>query len=39
MLVKKQAVKGRWSESFQGLLNVEEDREAEIVALGRRKRE
>ena len=34
-LVEKEAVKERWTEYFEGLLNVEEDREAEIAAVGR----
>ena len=35
MLVEKEAVKERWAEYFEGLLNVEEDRKSEIVAVGR----
>ena len=38
MLVGKEAFKERWVEYFEGLLNVEEDREAEIVAIGRKNR-
>ena len=31
VLVKKDAVKKRWADYFEGLLNVEEDREVVIV--------
>ena len=34
-LVETEAVKKRLAEYFEKLLNVEEDREAEIVAVGR----
>ena len=34
-LVEMEAVKERWAEYFEGLLNVEKDREAEIVAMER----
>ena len=36
MLVEKEAVKERWTEYFKGLLNVEEDRKAEIVTVGKK---
>ncbi len=35
MLTEKEAVRKRWAEYFEGLLNVEEDREPEIVPVGR----
>ena len=35
MLVEKDEVRERWAEYFEGLLNVNEGREAEIVAVGR----
>ena len=35
MVVEKEAVKVRQAQYFEKLLNVEEDREAKIVALGR----
>ena len=35
MLVEKKAVKERWVEYFDGLLNVEEDREADIIVVGK----
>ena len=40
MLIEKEAVKKRWAEYFEGLLNliVERDREAEIVVDGRENR-
>ena len=36
MLVEKEAVKERWAEYCEGLLNVEEDRMAKIVAFGKK---
>ena len=38
MLIEKDAVRKRWAEYFERLLNVEEDREPEIVAVGREQR-
>ena len=35
MLVEKKAIKERWVEYFELMLNVEEDKEAKIVAVGR----
>ena len=35
ILVEKEAVKERWVEFFEVLFNVEEDKEVEIVAVGR----
>jgi len=35
LLIEKDAVRKRWAEYFERLLNVEEDREPEIVAVGR----
>jgi len=35
LLIEKDAVRKRWAEYFERLLNAEEDREPEIVAVGR----
>ncbi len=35
MLIEKEAVRKTWAECFEGLLNVEEDREPKTVAVGR----
>ncbi len=35
MLIEKEGVTKRWAELFEGLLNVEEDSEPVIVAVGR----
>ena len=35
MLIEKEAVRKSWLEYFESLLYVEQDREAEIVAVGR----
>ena len=34
-MVEKEAVKERWAENFEALLNVEENRQAEIVVMVR----
>ncbi len=36
ILIKKEAIRKRWAEYYEGLLNGEEDREPDIVAVGRK---